>query len=83
MRHYYLGTAILQYIGDLGGLAVPVDRHAIGAEPLRRIARLKERKVIAQYKRDGIARPDPERRKPASCPRLFPKLAISSLPLIS
>jgi hypothetical protein len=35
---------------------------------LRRIARLKEWEVIAQYDRDGIARPDPERGKPTGGP---------------
>jgi hypothetical protein len=46
---------------------VPIDRHAIGAEQLRRVARLEERKVVAQYERDRVAGFDAERGKAAGC----------------
>src|SRR5215471_1402206 len=68
MRHDYLGATVLQYIGDLGGFAVPIDRHAISAEPLRRIAYLEEREVIAQHHGNSVAGCDTERREAARRP---------------
>jgi hypothetical protein len=47
---------------------MPLHGYAVGSQALRRIARLKEWEVIAQYDRDGIARPDPERGKPTGGP---------------
>src|SRR5712671_2636792 len=68
MRQHRLGTAVMQYVSDLRSLAVPVDRHAVRAEPLRRIARLEEREVIAQHHGNGVPRRNAERRKPARRP---------------
>jgi hypothetical protein len=47
-------------MGDLLGLAVPIDRHAVGAEALRRIARLEKGKVVAQHDADRVAGADTE-----------------------
>src|SRR5713101_5203030 len=69
MRHHGLGAAILQHIGDLRRLAVPVHRHAIGADALRGKARLEERKVVAQHHGDGVAGADAELGKAGRGPR--------------
>jgi hypothetical protein len=44
-------------IDDLPGLAVPINRHAVDAEALRRIARLEDGKVVAQHDPDRVAEP--------------------------
>src|SRR6516165_11625479 len=54
MRDNRLGTAVVQHIGDLRGLAVPVDRYAIGTETLCGKARLEEGKVVAQHHSDRV-----------------------------
>src|SRR5215471_7955595 len=76
MRHDYLGATVLQYIGDLGGFAVPIDRHAISAEPLRRIAYLEEREVIAQHHGNSVAGCDTERREAARRPDHPPRRGL-------
>ena len=65
VRDNDLGRGVTKHIADLRRLAVPIDRHAIGAEQLRRVARLEEREVVAQYKRDRVAGFDAERGKAA------------------
>ena len=69
MRDHCLGGAVAQHVADLGRLAVPIDRHAIGTEHLHGIARLEEREIIAQYQRDRLACSDAERGKAARRPQ--------------
>lgn len=53
-------AGVLQDVVDLLRLEVPVDRHAIGAEPHRRIGCLEESDVVAHQHADTIALPDAE-----------------------
>ena len=54
------GAGILQHVVDLFRLEVPVDRHAIGAEPHRGIGRLDEGDVVAHQHADAVALLDAE-----------------------
>ena len=78
VRDNDLGGGVTKHIADLRRLAVPIDRHAIGAEHLRGIARFKEREVVAQYQRDCIARLDAERGKAARRPQGAPHQRLVS-----
>ena len=60
MRDQYRGATILQYIVDLFRLEVPVDRHAIGAEPHRGVRGLDEGDVVAHQHGDTVALLDAE-----------------------
>ena len=51
---------ILQDVVDLLRLEVPVDRHAIGAEPHRGVGRLDEGDVVAHQHADAVALLDAE-----------------------
>jgi hypothetical protein len=46
MSDHRLWPAVIHHISDFLGFAVPVDRHAVGAEALRRIARLEKAKWL-------------------------------------
>jgi len=60
MSDHRLWPAVIHHISDFLGFAVPVDRHAVGAEALRRIARLEKGKVVAQRDADRVAGADAE-----------------------
>ena len=55
MRDQHGRAGILQHIVDLFRLEVPVDGHAIGAEPHRGIGRLDEGDVVAHQHGDAVA----------------------------
>jgi len=69
VRYDRLSAVVVQHIRDFGRLAMPVDRHAVGAEPLRSIARLEERNIIAQYHGNCVAATDAKCGKPTCRPR--------------
>ena len=54
MRDNDLGAAVAHHVSYLRSLPVPIDRHAISAEPLRGIARLEEWKIVAQHYRNRV-----------------------------
>ena len=60
MRDQHRSAGILQHIVDLFRLEVPVDGHAIGAEPHRGIGRLDEGDVVAHQHGDAVALFDAE-----------------------
>ena len=61
MRDQHARAGILQHVVDLFRLEVPVDRHAIGPEPHRRIGQLDEGDVVAHQHADAVAGCDAER----------------------
>ena len=60
MSDHRLVPAVVQHISDFLGFAVPVDRHAVGAEALRRMAQFDEGSVVAQHDADRVAGADAE-----------------------
>ena len=56
MADQHAGAAVGEDVGDLLGLEVPVDRHGVGAERLRRVGRLHEGDVVAHQDGDALAR---------------------------
>ena len=61
MQHVGMGdqdprAGVGQHVVDLFRLEVPVDRHAIGTEPHRRIGRLDEGDVVAHQHADAVTR---------------------------
>ncbi len=70
MQHVGVGdqhrrARVLQNVFDLLRLEVPVDGHAVGAEPHRRIGRLDEGDVVAHENGDAVALLQPETMQPA------------------
>ena len=66
MADQHLGAAIAQDVGDLLGLEVPVDRHGVGGQPLRRDRGFEEGEIVAQEQRDRIAGVTPRSMKPCA-----------------
>ena len=56
--------AVLDDVGDLLGLEVPVDRHGVGTDGLRAVRHLDEGDVVAHQDRHAIAGLHAKLRKP-------------------
>lgn len=61
MTHEHARAHVLDDVEHLLGLAVPVDRHGVGAERGRGLLRLEEGEVVAQQQRHRVALAHAER----------------------
>ena len=59
MSHQHFGLRVLEDVTDLMRPAVPIDRHAIGADQRGGLRRLDENEIVAQQKRNSIPLRDP------------------------
>ena len=83
MSDHRLGAAVVQHISNFLGFAVPVDRHAVGAETLRGIARLEKAKSLRSAMPIALPVPTPSSPSPVaahaarsiSASRFFPRAA--------
>src|SRR3954447_1532507 len=69
MSHQDFGLRVLEDIADLLRPAVPIDRHAIGADQRGGLSRLDKGEVVAQQKRNSVPLADSARMQPAGSTR--------------